>query len=361
MGDVAGEPPAVPQGAWWLRGQELCAELDRVPNQGVSEFYRLGDAFLELDCDDSALAERFRTTLGECRVAPAAARSGARSRCIVRSGNGVAVAAFEDPEPLEIVPFILANFADRGYHEVASALPRWRMIAPPDGPPLLASRGETCLVDRTQAWQGLLGNLAVNRVLRLQRGVLFFHAAAAVLGDAGILVTGPKGTGKSTTSLSLAARGHAFLGDEIAAVRVGTWDLLPFRRAVSIRPGPCSRLLTAALDSRPGPWEDYPDGSQRRRMLVAELFPQAGARVRPLRAIFFLRRFADRARVEPLAPRLQDVQRLAPLACTLWGIPPALRLMHLLQLLSGVRCFLMDPGDPDESAELIERTMEQLR
>jgi len=32
--------------------------------------------------------------------------------------------------------------------------------------------------------------------------------------------------------------------------------------------------------------------------------------------------------------------------------------VHFLRLLSGVRSFLLDPGDPDPTAELIEATVE---
>ncbi len=44
------------------------------------------------------------------------------------------------------------------------------------------------------------------------------HAAAIGLGSDAVLITGPAGSGKSTTSLTCAARGFDFLGDDYVAV-----------------------------------------------------------------------------------------------------------------------------------------------
>jgi hypothetical protein len=347
--------------AWWLRAPERAATLHPLPASAPGDAYRLGDGVLELECEDAPLGDRLRNTYAECRVRPGEDPPGPRVRCLVRSADGPAVlVGFEDPAPLDTIRFAIQLFPDRGYRELPFPSPGWRLLGDAEGQPLLAADDAgTCLVGRTGPWQGLVGSLAVNRVLRLQQDVLFFHAASAVIGGAGLLVTGPKGAGKSTTALTLAAREHGFLGDEVAAVRVGTWDLLPMRRAVSLRPGPRSRAVEEARARHPGTEEVFPDGTRRVLLQVRDLFPAAAARGARLHAVFFLGSFRERACVRSLAAGPSDVRRLAPLGCTLWGAPPGRRLMHFLQLLSGVRSFLLEPGDPDETADLIERTVDR--
>ena len=67
------------------------------------------------------------------------------------------------------------------------------------------------------------------------------------------MLVGPKGAGKSTLALALAARGHALLGDEHACYLPATGELLPFRRPVGIKPGPRAAAVESALLA-PGPF-----------------------------------------------------------------------------------------------------------
>jgi hypothetical protein len=74
--------------------------------------------------------------------------------------------------------------------------------------------------------------------------LLWFHAGAAGLGGAGVIVAGAAGSGKSTIVTALCARGAGYLSDEIVA-----WD--PFRHTVHAFPlaprvrAPQDRLLAA--------------------------------------------------------------------------------------------------------------------
>src|SRR6185436_16032492 len=103
-----------------------------------------------------------------------------------------------------------------------------------------------------------------------------FHAASVVVAGRGLLVVGPKASGKTTTALTLASRGHAFLGDEIAAVCEDR-KMLPFRRAASIRTGMRGARVAQRLGDGAFPAETFPDGSARVLANVAELFPSAAA------------------------------------------------------------------------------------
>ena len=178
------------------------------------------------------------------------------------------------------------------------------------------------LVDRRQIWQPFIANYAINRVLRLQREMLFFHAASIGIEGRGVMIVGPKASGKTTTAMALAARGHGFLGDEMAAVHRTTKVMLPFRRAVSIRPGPRARRVDEHLARCQYPAEVFPDGGERTLVNMGSMFPEAGAsRRRRCPAVLFLRQFAERPAAEPFAFGLEHFQMLSPLACSMWGVP----------------------------------------
>jgi hypothetical protein len=46
---------------------------------------------------------------------------------------------------------------------------------------------------------------------------------------------------------------------------------------------------------------------------------------------------------------------ISPLACSMWGMPVGARMMDLSRLLRGVRCYHLDPGEPDDTADAVER------
>jgi hypothetical protein len=280
-------------------------------------------------------------------------------KCVVRAYDETSLAAviFDDPEPLDSFAFCQSLFPDRGYVEGPVGADGWRTISSRQTPdePLLALSGNFALVDRRQIWQPFIANYAINRVLRLQRDMLFFHAASIGIDGCGAMIVGPKASGKTTTALALAARGHDFLGDEMAAVHRMTKVMLPFRRAVSIRPGPRARQVEAHLSQFCYPSEKFPDGGERVLVNVSSMFPQAGASQAIMSYVLFLRRFAERAAAEPFDFRLEHFQMLSPLACSMWGMPAGARIIDMTRLLRGVRCFVLDLGRPEDTADLVER------
>jgi hypothetical protein len=345
---------------WWHCAPDLLERaLEGSSGRIDASQYRFAYGRLELDSDDEPLNLRFRQIYPEGHVDAEGGRNGPlRVRCTVRSIDepDVAAIAFEDPEDLDAVEFCRTLFPDRNYIPGPPAAPGWQTISLADRPldPLLAMKGRFALVDRRQVWQPFIANLAVNRVLRLQRNMLFFHAASVRVGDRGIMLVGGKGSGKTTTSLTLASRGHGFLGDEVAAVRTDTREMLPFRRAASIRAGIRTSRVTQRLADGGYPAETFPDGSARVLANVADLFPDATASPARLESVFFLRRFAPRPAVEQFAFGLENFQLLTPLACSMWGVPTGLRMLQISRMLSEVNCYHLDPGSPDETAELLE-------
>src|SRR5205823_3446641 len=128
-----------------------------------------------------------------------------------------------------------------------------------------------------------------HRVLRLQRDVFFFHAASASIDGRGLLLVGPKESGKTTLSMALADHGHAFFGDEVAAVRRETLELLPFRRRLSIRNGPASSGVERALARTPFPVAQLGDGTARTHAQPLDVLPAVPVGPVRISTIFFLR------------------------------------------------------------------------
>src|SRR5262249_36727755 len=143
----------------------------------------------------------------------------------------------------------------------------------------------------------------VGITLGSQRWTLPIHGASLQMGDAGVVLIGASRAGKTTTSLRLAAHGHTLLGDEIALIRLATNEVVPFRRAVNIRPGPHGRELAVALGLSAKGDDSGMDSASNpawaRSHRITELFPDRPAGPTQLRAVFFLGGFADRASVEP--------------------------------------------------------------
>lgn len=347
---------------WW-RGVCLLADaLAAVPGRSRPHRYRLGDGYLEVRSDDTRLSDRLRLLFLECAVDQIPEDGLPRVGCTVHApaGEEFALVVFQDPEPLDQVAFTLQVMSDRGYQEAASPVPGWRMIEmpTPGGVGHMAVSGDRLLVHRDTPWQALVGSLAMNRLFRLQRGMVFLHAGSIGIRGQGLLLIGPKGAGKTTLSLALAARGHGFLGDEIAGVRISSLELVPVRRSLAVRDGPRAGAVGDALDREAAPYEPFPDGTQRRRAYADQLFPGATVMALPLRRVVFLRGFAPEPSLEVVAPGREHLSMLTPLGATLWGMSAFSRTRDLLKIITEVPCALLHPGPPELTAELLINSLE---
>lgn len=347
---------------WWREACTLADTLAAAPGRSRPHRYRLGDGYLEVRSDDTRLSDRLHLLFQECAVDALPEDGLPRVRCTVHAPNdeGFALVIFQDGEPLDQVAFTLQVITDRGYREAASPVPGWRMIEmpTPDGVGVLAVAGDRLLVPRDAPWQALVGSLAMNRLFRLQRSLLFLHAATVGIHGQGVLLVGPKGAGKTTLSLALAARGHAFLGDEIAGIRTASLEVVPVRRSLAVRDGPRAGAVGAALDREAAPYEPFPDGTQRRRAYANRLFPGTAATALPLRRVIFLRGFAPEPRLELVPPGREHLAMLTPLGATLWGMPVFSRTRDLLKIITEVPCALLEPGPPEATAELLINSLE---
>jgi len=161
---------------------------------------------------------------------------------------------------------------------------------------------------------------------------------------------GPKGAGKSTSSLALAARGHPLLGDETASYLPASGQVEPFLRPVGIKPGPRSRpIAQALLRVRAAESED-----EIVRMSPSAFLDTPAPKPVPLRSIIFLETFADSPRVVETEPSTHDLALLQPVTSSFVNAPRSQRTLELVRMLSHCRTFRLSPSDPDETACLVE-------
>jgi hypothetical protein len=359
---------------WWLAAPALLGEIEqRGYVSRVAASYQLGDAVLRMEADNPALLEAFPALYGDCAVSAPIAPGLPAVRCTLRRSfePQLIVLTFQEGAPAD--PAAAAYNLLRPTHAVPpfrvwdSPLPGWRLAGGATGPVLAASDAHILLHPKLIPPEFLVEYM-VGITLGAQPWMLPIHGASLQIGDAGVVLVGASHAGKTTTSLHLAARGHPLLGDEIALIRLASNEVVPFRRAVNVRPGPLGEELAAVLGlSNDG--DGSPSSDQwARRHRITELFPGGRAGPAPLRAVFFLAGFAEHPSVERFELTLDQTDVFGwittpEIAYCSWGVAPArraFRLMVLKQLLARIPCWLLKVGRPRDTAELIEDTMEEL-
>jgi hypothetical protein len=356
---------------WWSVQPSLLEEIEqRGLASRVLVSYQLGDAVLRIDTNEPLLLESFRHLYADCAVSDSAGSDLPAVRCAVWRSvdpqlvvlrfleggpSDAAGAAYHLLRPTRAVP---------PYRVWNAAGASWRLVGGANGP-VLAARDAEVLLHPKLIPPAFLVEYLVGITLGAQPWALPVHGASVQIGDGAVILVGASHAGKTTMALHLAARGHTLSGDEIALIRLASREVVPFRRAVNVRPGPHGDELAAALglssDRNRSPASADWTGSHR----ITALFP---ARPMPLRAAFFLAGFADHPAVEPFQLTLDQGDVISwittpEIAYCSWGLEPgrrAFRLMVLRQALSRTPCWLLKVGRPGDTAALIERTMEEL-
>jgi hypothetical protein len=339
------------------------------PSARALSAYRLGDAILELDSDDGSVAAELRALFGECEVAGTAPSGAPRVRITLRSEpvreSSVSL-ELDASDPLDLVELVCSLLEPRpGVNCTVSERPEgWSLISLADArEPQVAVAPNRAVVRTAGLRPSFFRDFAASAALRVQRDVLILHGASLGVGGAGVLLAGRGGAGKTTLALTLASRGHTLLGDDMAALRVPTLELLPFRRTIHIRRGVRAASVERALQERHVAMETLANSTPRAHVQPRELFPSGEAASAPLRAAFFLRAFRKTAALERFTPALSQLAPLRPLAVRLqWGIAPARRMVRFAQAaqcLARVPCYFLDVARPEDTAALIEEILEE--
>jgi hypothetical protein len=312
--------------------------------------FRILDVDLSLRSDDDGLASEFGAVFGGQGPAPAPGR--ATIEAVVRAGEGqghgrlhVAGDGLDDPGAF------LLSFASPTVPLRALPAPEGvtRLALAEDPEPVFTFEGADCTFRLVPRWRRVVSHFLFLRMLRLRQDLVFFHAASVEVAGRGVLLVGPKGTGKSTLSAALAARGHGFLGDETAAYAPATHSLVPFCRPLSIKPGPRAAAVDDAVRAQAPAADD--DGIVR---LTVEAFGAAAERPVPLHAVVFLEPFAPEPVLRETGPGgREELALLQPLASSL-GPGAGKRVFEMIRLLASARCFRLQPGAPEATAAVLE-------
>jgi hypothetical protein len=216
---------------------------------------------------------------------------------------------------------------------------------------LITFEGDSTTFTGIERWRRVLANYLLLRVLRLRPEYLFFHAASVVIGGSGVMFVGPKGSGKSTLALSLASRGHGFLGDEMAVYSPVEGQLLPFQRPVGIKPGPRSARIETALRKT----HSTSDEEGMVRVPIRDILDAPPARPAPLERVVFLQGFGARPLLQQVTAGRDELAHMQPIATSLQEGTKASRVFEMIRLLSRCGCFHLTAGAPDETAAFLEQ------
>ena len=358
--------------AWFEQAQALAAGAARRSHAfHANVWFRIGDVCLELVSDYQDLLDQFETRYRDCGVA-GRSRDSMNVRCTAGylPGTSLLWLSFDgpnlpDPIGAALTPFRMLRHL-RHYVELKGPLPGWRMLVNTEAGnrTLAAGDSRTLVINLDESPPEFAADCIVGLVQGAQQGVLFLHAASFGMAGAGALLIGRSQAGKSTTSVALAARGHSFLGDDLAAVRLATREVLPFPKSAGLRDGSFVRSLDGRVRACRHTTVTDCRGIARTLVSMADMFPASVGGPLPLRFAFLLDGFDERVAITAFRPQIGDVRRLKSVVSETipsWGISPGRDLMKFLtvaKLLSELHCYLVELGSADESAAAIENVME---
>ena len=323
-----------------------------MPATPFNQIFQILEVELRIDTDDGGLLQEFASIFGGDRAASQAPR--ASFRAMVEASESTDRGRFRvEGDALSEPAAFLLGFASPTIPLRAMPNPGSDATAlvglEGDDEQIFAFRGDECLFRKVPRWRRIVSHFLFLRLLRLRPDLIFFHAASVGIAGNGVLLTGPKGAGKSTVSAALAGRGHSFLGDETAAYQPSSRLLLPFSRPLGIKPGPRSALL----DRKVAALAPAPDEDGLLRIPADALFPVPEAQPVPLRAVCFLDGFAARPELVATPGGREELARMQPLASSLGQGAPSC-VFEMIRLLGATACYRLRPGDPDETAALLE-------
>jgi hypothetical protein len=334
--------------------------LDRIDGSSWAVDSCLSAKTVSVDCDDLSFFDPFFLMFGGAEPRPGSARDGvdlgATVRAQIDSEWGYLRMVTSDSTPFDGREFELAiEMKEGAFDRVPSSDPAWTCIAFRGADePVFALKDDHCLFRLHPEWRKAVVIYLLCRYMRMHAETIFFHASSIGIGGRGVMFIGDKGAGKSTTALSLTARGHNFLGDEIAALVPSSRTLMPFRRPVGIKPGPRSVHVQEGL-GRAG---RIVQGEGFIRVAVESLFDMTDEGPAPLTAIVFLRPFEERPRLVQIAAGRHELAMMQPILSSFINAPRTQRVFELVRVLSDIPTYELFPGQPDETAIFLEEAFQ---
>lgn len=313
--------------------------------------YRFATGELCLRCESSSLLQRFETIFGDCRTDQVGSNA-VDCHIAFSADHRWVIATFSDDQRFDLAAFIMALFSDRGVRVMPSDNRDWTWLEFSNGY-VIGCRENQLIADSDTPWESVFANTAINRVLRRQSDLLFFHAAAVSIDNSASLFIGPKGSGKTTLSLFAGTAGFDVLSDEMSGVLPYTLHVYGIRRAAGIRESSLP-LLPFDTASKSSP-ERYPDGTLRFNYKLSGLANRLSSATPELRSIFFLNSFQSTAAAHKVHNPSELVPRMLLLPVSLQSAPPGKRLLQLMNLLARTDCYLLDVGPPQETISLIHQ------
>lgn len=360
---------AAPAGSQWVEAlpDHFREARSRVLQSPRVAWLRLGDVVVQIVSDHASFLRELDIFYGDCLTVeppdtPTLIRCNATSledpRLLFLCFEGAIVV-----DPMDIAMGLYRPLRRPLYVKRPSGLPGLRMLAMADSPHqiMLASDGRGALVDIQVAPPEFALDCLVDVAQSAQPQVTFLHAGSVGIGGSGVLLLGPSQAGKSTNAMALAWLGHAFLGDDTAAVRRGTSELLPFPKSAGLRDGPLAQLLSEPLRHCRHVIAPGRNGQMRTLVRASELFPDSKSGPLPLRFAFFLDGTGNGAEVACFRPGIADIPHLKSMIMTetnsSWGLSAGQDLMQMLRvldLLSALSCYRVKRGSTLDTARLIE-------
>ena len=339
---------------------ELLARSDQHPLPVWSTSALLAERRVTIESDDLAIFDDFFAAFGGLPASEGPAVDDGFLFAGIRAGEDdseygcMRLRRDGRPHPADDVFFGLA-FPDCPFESRQNG-EGWTEVWLPGEAPLFAYRGDVCLFRKSRSdWRIKLLTLLYRGSLRLRDDLIFFHASALSVSGRGVLLVGRRKAGKSTTSLALAARGHAVLADSCACYAPARSELVPFHRPVGIREGPRSRAVDHALSRGIG---RAVERDESMRVDLGSLLPARDSGPVPATAIFFLRGFAADTRIEALRNDAAELANLQPIYSSFANAPHTQRVFELIRLLSRARLYALWPGNPDDAARSIEEVLQ---
>jgi hypothetical protein len=202
----------------------------------------------------------------------------------------------------------------------------------------------------------------LNRALD-RSGIMAVHAGAVELGGRALILAGPSGRGKSTLVVELVRVGAGLLSDESALVAPDNRTILPYPRAIHLRPSSVA-LIGGLGDLGDQPRHDLGGGSEVAldptrvgALLGGRLSPGA-----PLGGVLLLgERLAPDAepRIDSISPAIAVMELLRGTPAASWTLDATRH--RLIDVLGSVPCASLRAGRLGATASLVAGWAEATR